>query len=161
MFFKMVVLKNFAIFTGKQLCWSLFLIKLLVSLFLITLLKARMLSCEYCEMLEMLNNSFFTEHNWWSLLRLLSEELQDRMQKFSKYMYYIYIYTQTHNNLIWLFICKCHKISSHWRRGIWNLVMFRFFQIFYGLTMIYITRSIKKDKKDIELTQKKYKNAIK
>ena len=28
MFFKKAVLKNFGIFTGKQLCWSLFLIKL-------------------------------------------------------------------------------------------------------------------------------------
>ena len=28
MFFKTGVLKNFAIFTGKQLCWSLFLMKL-------------------------------------------------------------------------------------------------------------------------------------
>ena len=28
MFFKIGVLKNFPIFTGKQLCWSLFLIKL-------------------------------------------------------------------------------------------------------------------------------------
>ena len=28
MFYKKAVLKNFAIFTGKQLCWSLFLIKL-------------------------------------------------------------------------------------------------------------------------------------
>ena len=27
MFFKTVVLKNFAIFTGKHLCWSLFLLK--------------------------------------------------------------------------------------------------------------------------------------
>ena len=25
--FKIVILKNFAIFTGKHLCWSLFLIK--------------------------------------------------------------------------------------------------------------------------------------
>ena len=28
MFFKIGVLKNFAIFTGKHLCWNLFLIKL-------------------------------------------------------------------------------------------------------------------------------------
>ena len=40
-------------------------------------------------------------------------------------------------------------------------------QIFYGLTMkrkvqkLCTTRSIKKDKKDKEYTQKKYKNAIK
>ena len=33
MFFKIFVLKNFSIFTGKHLCWSLFLIKLLISLF--------------------------------------------------------------------------------------------------------------------------------
>ena len=31
MFFKMSVLKNFAISTGKHLCWSLFLIKLQAS----------------------------------------------------------------------------------------------------------------------------------
>ena len=29
-FFKKTVLKNFAIFTGKHLCWSLFIIKLKV-----------------------------------------------------------------------------------------------------------------------------------
>ena len=28
MFFKMCVLQNFTIFTGKDLCWSLFLMKL-------------------------------------------------------------------------------------------------------------------------------------
>ena len=33
MFFKIFVLKNFAIFTGKHLCWSPFWIKLLISLF--------------------------------------------------------------------------------------------------------------------------------
>ena len=28
-FFKIVILKNFAIFTGKNMCWSLFLTKML------------------------------------------------------------------------------------------------------------------------------------
>ena len=42
MFFKIVVLKNFVNFTGKQLCWSLFL--------------AKVFSCEIC---EIFNNTFF------------------------------------------------------------------------------------------------------
>ena len=33
MFFKISALKNFANFTGKQLCWSLFLIKLQLQLY--------------------------------------------------------------------------------------------------------------------------------
>ena len=40
MFFKIGVLKNFTIFTGKHLCWSLFLIKLQAF---------RLFSCEYCK----------------------------------------------------------------------------------------------------------------
>ena len=38
MFFKIIVLKCFATFTGKRLCWNLFLIKLFC--------------CEYCEILK-------------------------------------------------------------------------------------------------------------
>ena len=37
-----VVIKNFAIFTGKHLCWSLFLKETLIKVF----------SCEYCEIFE-------------------------------------------------------------------------------------------------------------
>ena len=43
MFFKIGAFKNFAIFTGKRLCWSLFLIKLQA----------------FCEYYEVFNNSFF------------------------------------------------------------------------------------------------------
>ena len=50
MFFKISVLENFAIFTGKHLCWSLFLIKL--------------------QALGILHkNSSFIEHLWWLLLK--------------------------------------------------------------------------------------------
>ena len=51
MFFKIGVAKNFAMFKRKQLCWSLFLIKLQVFRTR-TLLKrnpAQEFSCEYCE----------------------------------------------------------------------------------------------------------------
>ena len=48
MFFKIGVLKIFSIFTGKHLCWSLFLIKL--------------------QALRSYNTFFFIEHLWWLLL---------------------------------------------------------------------------------------------
>ena len=57
---KKCFLKNFAIFTGKHLCWSLFLIKLKLQAFRpATLLKRDSntdVSCEYCETFK---NSFF------------------------------------------------------------------------------------------------------
>ena len=47
MFLKIVVLENFAIFTGKHLCWSLFLIKLT---------PTQLFSCEYWKIFK---NTFF------------------------------------------------------------------------------------------------------
>ena len=61
MFFKIGVLKNFTVLTGKRLCWSLFLIKL-QAWKLATLLKKtpiQMFSCEYYEVLRIV---FFIEH---------------------------------------------------------------------------------------------------
>ena len=57
MFFKIAVLKNFTIYTGKHLCWSLFLIELQAS-GTATLLKRvqQVFSWEYCEIFK---NSFF------------------------------------------------------------------------------------------------------
>ena len=58
MFFKIVDARNFAIFTGKHLCWSLFLIK---NNFISTLSQKRLqyrwfLSCKNC---EIFTNFFF------------------------------------------------------------------------------------------------------
>ena len=50
MFFKIGVLKNFAKFTGKHLCWSWFLIKLHVNI------------------VKFLRTAFFLEHLRWLLL---------------------------------------------------------------------------------------------
>ena len=47
MFFKIGVLENFSIFTGKHLCWSLFLKETPTQVF----------SCEYCEFFK--NNFFY------------------------------------------------------------------------------------------------------
>ena len=71
--------KNFAKFTGKHLCQSLFFNKV-AGLWPATLLRKRLwhrlatllkktpaqvFSCEFCEILK---NTFFTEHLWWLLL---------------------------------------------------------------------------------------------
>ena len=57
MFFKIHVLKNFAVFTEKHLCWSLFLIKLQAfRQFYQKETPTQVLSCEYCEIFK---SSFF------------------------------------------------------------------------------------------------------
>ena len=59
MFFKIGLLKNFTNFTGKLLCWTLFLIKLQLGLQLY--LKK--------EFAKFLRTPFFTEHLRWQLLK--------------------------------------------------------------------------------------------
>ena len=65
------VLRNFAKFTGKHLCQSLFFNKV-AGLRPATLLKkealAQVFSCEFCEISK---NTFFTEHLRWLLLDLV------------------------------------------------------------------------------------------
>ena len=58
-FYKKAVLKNFAIFTGKHLCWSLFLIKLQAFRPDSKRDPSTCISCESCEMLK---NISFEEH---------------------------------------------------------------------------------------------------
>ena len=63
MFFKIGVLRNFAIFTGKQLCWSLFLIKLQ------TFIKKRLQHrCFPVNIAKFLRTLFFIAHLRWLLL---------------------------------------------------------------------------------------------
>ena len=69
--FKTGVLKNFAIFTGKHLCWSLFLIKFLFNKVSLQMTPTQVLSYEYCKIVR---NSFFTEHLRWLLLPLNSNK---------------------------------------------------------------------------------------
>ena len=61
------VLKNFTIFTGKQLCWSLFLIKLKASFFIKKRLQHR---CLPVNIAKFLRTFFFPKHLWWLLLLL-------------------------------------------------------------------------------------------
>ena len=60
-FIKKAVLKHFAIFTWKHLCWSLFLIKLqpFRSATLLKETPTQLFSCDYCEIFK---NTYFEEH---------------------------------------------------------------------------------------------------
>ena len=60
---KKAALKNFAVFTGKQLYWSFFLIKL-QSIKAATLLKKTLAQMFSCEFYEISTNNFLTEHFW-------------------------------------------------------------------------------------------------
>ena len=55
MLFKIGILKNYAIFIGKHLCWSLFLLKRLFQ----KETPTKVFSCEYCKIFK---NTFFTEN---------------------------------------------------------------------------------------------------
>ena len=75
MFFKTVVARNCAMFTGKHLCWSLFLIKNnLNSTFSQRRLQHRwFLSCENC---EIFTNTFFMEYLQWLFLSVWYKTIQ-------------------------------------------------------------------------------------
>ena len=62
-----VILKDFSIFTGKQLWWSLFFKKvsdLEAFNFILKKSVTQVSSCEFC---KIFTNTFFTEHIWWLL----------------------------------------------------------------------------------------------
>ena len=60
MFFKIGILKNFTIFTGKHLCWSVSLIKLQTF--------RLQHKCFPVKFVTFLKTPYFTEHLWWLLL---------------------------------------------------------------------------------------------
>ena len=68
-FFKIGVIKNFSNFTGKYLCWSIFLIKL-QTWRPAALLRRGSNTGVFLEIDEIFKNTFFTEHLWWLLLKL-------------------------------------------------------------------------------------------
>ena len=63
------ILKSFANFTGKHLCWSLFL-KNLQAEGLQLYLKKTPTRVFSCEIREIFKNTFFTEYLWWMFLHL-------------------------------------------------------------------------------------------
>ena len=73
MFFKIDILKNFAMFTGKHLCWSLFLIK--TQSFKACNISKKRLQNRYfpVNIAKFLRKSFFIEYLRWLLFNSLSE----------------------------------------------------------------------------------------
>ena len=81
------VLKNFAIFTGKYLCWSFFLIKLQDSR-PITLLKETPTQVFSCEYYNIFKNTYFEKHlptaasvNWKIFYRATENKLKWSLNK--------------------------------------------------------------------------------
>ena len=72
MFFKVGSLKNFAIFTGKHLCWSLFLIKL--QAWACNFVKKRLQRrCFPENIATSFTTTFLIEHLWWLLLKIFED----------------------------------------------------------------------------------------
>ena len=76
MFFKIGVLKNFAVFTGKHLSWSHFLIK---SLFIKKRPQRRYFPVNIAKFLR---TAFFIEHLQWLLLNIDTNRL-----RFHRFLY--------------------------------------------------------------------------
>ena len=72
MFFKIGSIKFFSIFTGKHLCWVLFLIKLQVerSATFLKIDSNKGVSCGYCNIFK---NSFLIQHLRWLPLTVLPQ----------------------------------------------------------------------------------------
>ena len=100
MYFKIGVLKNFAIFTGKHLCWSIFLIKLL-AWNSATLFKRDSNTVFFLWILRnFYKQHFFMEHLRWLLLR---GEIGAFYNRFSKYTFIWYSYKFNNISVSFLF----------------------------------------------------------
>ena len=67
MFFKIGILKNFSIITGKHLCWNLFLIKLQIWRSAALLKRDSNIGVRV-NIAKFLRTAFFIKHLWWLLL---------------------------------------------------------------------------------------------
>ena len=83
MFFKIDVLKNFTILTGKHLCQSLF--NKVLGLQSCNFIKKRLQhSCFPVNIMKFLRTPLFIEHLWWLLLNFLQNLLIISQQGFSQ-----------------------------------------------------------------------------
>ena len=82
MSFETDLLKNFAKFTGKHLCWSLFLIKLQASG---NFIKKRIQHRRFPLNIEkFLRTAFFIEHLWWLLLQFIRKTFTQYFRLFEQ-----------------------------------------------------------------------------
>ena len=96
---KKCVLKNFAKFTEKHLCRSLFFNKVArgPQFILKKETLAQVFCCEFCGILK---NTFFIEHLWWLLLYFT--DIEGRcLNKFGKYLSCRGVFRTHTNNWVW------------------------------------------------------------
>ena len=113
MFFKIRVLRNFSMFTGKHLCWSLFKIKL-QALQHATLFKRDFnadVSLLYCKIFTI---SFFTEHLPYLLLSL--DILGDKQ--------YIWWFLQKMFISSWKFLKDLESFDRFWFIWSWQIILY-------------------------------------
>ena len=84
MSFKIEVFKNFAIFTRKHLCWSLFVTKLSAYKPATNLLKRDSNTSIFLLILLNFKNSLFVEHFWWLLFKAMFETYKNFTMKVKK-----------------------------------------------------------------------------
>ena len=99
MFFKIGILKNFAIFTRKHLCWSLYLTKLQTCR-PVTYLKSNSNTVVFLWLLQILKNTNFEKH-----LRTAAFEIQWKCFLIHKIGIIIL-------NLLWKTYSKCISLSN-------------------------------------------------
>ena len=80
-FFNIDILKNFVIFTGKHLCWNLFLIKLQTWRPAAILKRDSNISIFALKIAKFLRTAFFIEHFFYTWLLLHNRPLSDNTLK--------------------------------------------------------------------------------
>ena len=81
MIFKICVLENFAIFTGKHLCWSHFFWKIFFGANFLTFSKRDPSTGVFLWIIQNSEEQPFLEHPWWLLLNFLQSLLKITVKK--------------------------------------------------------------------------------
>ena len=104
MFFKIGALKNFAVFTGKHLCWNLFLMKL------------QAFRCFPVNIAKFLTTAFFIDHLRWLLLQMFCFTFifKKTISVYALVIHCIIVSLWNLKSLSFTFICfhsLCHLLS--------------------------------------------------
>ena len=121
MFFKIGIIKHFAMFTWKHLCWSPFLIKL---------------QAFRCFPVKMANSSFFIEHLRWQLLQMfcLTLYFQKDVAEYIVVLHCIIVSFWNLKSLSFAFIrciTRCHSLYTCCH------------SFYYSLSLVVIRRTIR------------------
>ena len=131
LFYKKAILKNFGIFTGKHLCWSLFFNKT-AGLQSCNFIKkgppTQMFACEYCAIFK---NTCFEEHLWtdiWAFSYMIKKHSKQHRKWRRDF------FKNNNNNNI--------KINSaRWKKSCFFMMLFIISPIYIRRHLLYIIKS--------------------